>query len=155
MATLVLLRHAKAQPHGPDDLHRELVPQGRADAAAARSWLAAQQIAPDRVVVSPATRARQTWELAAVGEGEVVLDQRLYANTVDDLVQVLREASAGVLVLVGHNPGLERLAWELDDSPEARELTDRGLPTCAVAVFDVPEWGSTDGRLVALGVPRG
>ena len=59
-------------------------------------------------------------------------------------------------MLVGHNPGMERLAWELDDSVRAREVTDRGLSTGAVAVFSVSGWADlTDARLEEVAVPRG
>ena len=39
---LVVVRHAKAEPYGPTDFERELAARGRADAAAAGAWLAAQ-----------------------------------------------------------------------------------------------------------------
>ncbi|MGZ6793531.1 MAG: SixA phosphatase family protein [Mycobacteriales bacterium] len=156
MPTLVLLRHAKTEPHRADDISRVLDPRGRADAAAAGAWLRGQGLVPDRVVCSPAARTRETWERAAVGGPEPVHDERVYDATAEELLEVLRETpdGVGVLVLVGHNPGVERLAWQLDDSPEARERTDRGLPTCALAVFDVAGWDLGDAVLRELVVPR-
>jgi phosphohistidine phosphatase len=157
MPLLVLLRHAKAEPHRHDDHSRVLAARGRADAAAAREWLRRKEVVPDRVVVSTAARTRETWELAAVGDGVVLLDDRVYDASEDELREVLAEtpAEVEVLVLVGHNPGVERLAWELDDSPAAREHTDRGLPTCALALFTVDDWDLTNAVLQEVAVPRG
>jgi phosphohistidine phosphatase len=156
MPLLVLLRHADAEPHRPDDRGRRLSAQGRLDAAAAGAWLRAQGIEPDRAVVSPALRALETWQLAG-GVPEPVPEERVYNASGEQLQEVLTEtpATTQVLVLVGHNPGLEWLAWELDDRPEARELTDRGLPTAALAVLEVDGWPLSAARLRELVVPRG
>jgi phosphohistidine phosphatase len=157
MPTLVLLRHAKAEPHRGSDHSRQLARRGRADAAAVREWLAGKGIVPDRVVVSSSTRTRETWELASPGGPPPVLDDRVYDASAQELREVLERTPPGtaVVVLVGHNPGIERLAWELDDSTGARELTDRGMPTSALAVFDLDGWDLQTARLRELAVPRG
>ena len=158
MPTLVLFRHAKAEAHREDDHSRQLASRGRADAVAAREWLTQQGIAPDRVVVSTAMRARQTWECGAVGQVPPVYDGRVYEATAADLLEVLREtpAGTGTVVLVGHNPGVEHLAWELDDSDTARDRTNGGLATCGLAVFEVTGWaGLSAGVLREVAVPRG
>jgi phosphohistidine phosphatase len=150
--TLVLLRHAKTEPHRTDDHSRRLVDRGRADAEQVRRWLDAQGIRPDRVVVSTAARAQETWELASVGDVEPELDQRVYEASPEDLRAVVTETGTEVatLVLVGHNPSIERLAWELDDAEPARDRTDRGMRTCGVAVFELSGWGAETGTLVAF-----
>lgn len=158
MPTLVLLRHSKAEAHRGDDHPRELAPRGRADAAAVRRWLTERGVSPDLVLVSSATRARQTWECASVGNAPTVYDDRVYDASEQALFEVLRETRADVqtLVLVGHNPGIERLALALDDSDEARDLTTSGMPTSAVAVFEVDGWVDLSaGVLQELAVPRG
>lgn len=122
---------------------------------------------PHRVVVSPARRARETWQLAAgevPGPPEPDLEERIYRNTVEDLLEVLHETPAGIetLVLVGHNPSMEQLALALDDgrgpAPARRELA-RKYPTSGVAVFAVDgNWSAIDrggGTLVGFTVPRG
>jgi phosphohistidine phosphatase len=160
---LVLIRHAKAG-EGAVDRDRPLADRGVAEAPAVGRWLAQRRIAPDRVVVSPARRARQTWELAAAELGptpEPVLDERVYRNTVEDLLDVIRETPAGVrtLVLVGHNPGIEDLAIALDD--ERGDAAARGdlttkYPTSGVAVFDVSgRWaGVSSATLATFAAPR-
>jgi phosphohistidine phosphatase len=157
MPTLVLLRHAKAEPHRDGDHSRRLAARGRADAGAVREWLLRHQLVPDRVVVSSAARTRETWELASPGGAPPTYDDRVYNAPAQELREVLAQTPAGteVLVLVGHNPGIERLAWELDDGPAARELTDRGMPTSALAVFEVDGWDLATARLRELAAPRG
>lgn len=150
MPTLVLVRHAHAAT-GADDRARRLDARGRDEATSVRRWLADQGLVPDRVVVSPAVRTRETWELASVGAAEVRYDERVYEASVQELLSVVAEtpASVGTLVLVGHNPAVEQLAWSLDDSPAAREQTDRGMRPAAVAAFFLDTWGAASGQLVA------
>jgi len=141
---LVLVRHAKAA-EGAVDRDRPLAERGVAQAPAVGRWLAQQRIAPDRVVVSPARRTQQTWELAAgelAAAPEPVLDDRIYRNTVRDLLRIVHETPAKVttLAIVGHNPGLQDLAIALDngrgDNAGRRELTAK-YRTGGIAVFDV------------------
>lgn len=145
---LVLVRHAKAEQTSPD-LERALSPRGRSDAAAIGRWLASRGITPYRVVVSPSLRTRQTWELAGSTTPEI--DRRIYGNTIDDLLEIIRETPDDVqtLVLVGHNPSVGGLAATLD--PDVQEF-----PTSATVVFDVDDWLRPHGaRLVEVAVPRG
>lgn len=155
---LVLLRHAKAEPLQTIDHDRRLSERGRADAAAVREWLRAKGIRPDRVVVSTSARTRETWSLADPGGPEPVFDDRVYEASTDDLREVLAETSGDVttLVVVGHNPGVEQLAWQLDDSDDARGVTNSGLSTSAVAVFAVSSWEDlSTAVLQEVAVPRG
>ena len=148
---LVLVRHAKAEQGGPD-LERALAKRGRADATALRRWLAEQGIVPDRVVSSPSRRTQQTWELAAPpGSPDAQLDERIYDNTVEDLLAVIHStpADAETLVVVGHNPSVAELAAAFDP-------TLRDYPTSATAIFALDDWAQApSGRLTASVVPRG
>jgi phosphohistidine phosphatase len=152
MPSLVLLRHAKTEPHRTDDHGRQLTARGREQCEEVRRWLTAQGVQPDRVVVSSSARTVETWELAGVGSAVPEVDERVYEASVDDLRAVVAETdpSVGTLVLVGHNPAFERFAWELDDSPAARERTDRGMGTAGVAVLELETWSSATGRLLAF-----
>jgi phosphohistidine phosphatase len=160
---LVLIRHSKAG-EGAVDRDRPLADRGVVEAPAVGRWLAARRILPDRVVVSPARRARRTWELVAGELGptaEPVLDERVYGNTVDELLQIIRETPAEVatLAIVGHNPGIQQLAVTLDDGraedADRRELTTK-YPTGAVAVFDVGDsWAHVrSATLTSFATPR-
>ena len=164
--TLVLIRHAKAAD-GPVDIDRPLAPRGIRDARAIGEWLSEAQLTPDRVVVSPARRARQTWEGAAAQLAIAPVahvDDRIYDNEVPALLDVVRETPAQIktLVLVGHNPSFADLAYALDDGnpvPEAIQELLTGFPTSAVAVYDVPSaWDNVSehgARLTCFAAPRG
>lgn len=145
---LILIRHAKAEA-GAVDLERPLTPRGVADAAAAGRLLARAGAVPDRAVLSPARRARQTWDAVQAGLAEpveVVIDERVYDNDVAALFQVVAEAEVdagaalGCLALVGHNPSFAEFASTVDDGqgdPQARERLRAGYPTSGVAVFEL------------------
>lgn len=141
---LLLVRHAEAAA-GPVDAERSLTDRGARHAAAIGSWLAQAGLVPDRVVVSPARRAAQTWEQARASlapDVEPVVDGRVYDNTVEALLAAVRESSEDVqtLVVVGHNPSVGELARVLDDgrgSPPARRDATAGFPAGAVAVFSL------------------
>lgn len=64
---LLLVRHAKAVPkeESVEDIERALSESGRADAARTGRWLAESGFTPALVLVSPARRTRQTWQLMA------------------------------------------------------------------------------------------
>jgi phosphohistidine phosphatase len=61
---LMLLRHAKSEKAelGQRDRDRRLNARGRGDAARMGAYMAQHGLVPDRVLVSPATRTRETWE---------------------------------------------------------------------------------------------
>jgi phosphohistidine phosphatase len=148
----VLLRHSKTEPQRDDDHSRRLTERGRDDAARVRRMLTDAGIEPGRVVVSTAARARETWELAGVGSAVPEHDGRVYEASVQDLLEVVAETSpeVGTLVLVGHNPSIEQLAWELDDSEAARDRTNRGMGTSGLAVFELAAWPDRHGRLLSF-----
>jgi phosphohistidine phosphatase len=119
------------------------------EAAAIGRWLASHGIAPDRVVLSPTLRTRETWQLTGLDAPPADLDERIYENTVEDLLAVVRDTPADVrtLLLVGHNPSMGSLAasW----APQLSEFR-----TGAVAVFELDDW-SSPGRLTMSSTPRG
>lgn len=161
---LVLVRHAQAAD-APVDRDRPLTEHGAARAGAIGSWLRQAAVVPDLVLVSPALRATQTWERAAASLGAQAaptVDQRIYDNTVHAVLSAITETSddVTVLIVVGHNPSLGRLAFELDDGdgdPSAREHLHAGFPAGAVAVFELgssfAELAPGAGTLTALEVP--
>ena len=166
MATrqLVLVRHGKAVDGGVD-VERPLTDRGRRDSAAAGRWLAEQGIRPDRILVSPAVRAQQTWSSIAAELGvaeDAVIDEHIYDNEVDRLLQAVHDTPDGVatLVLVGHNPSFEQFAHHLDDGDgdeRVRGELAAGYPTCAVAVFgtSTPWRELRRATLTEFAAPRG
>ena len=130
-AELVLLRHAEAGPQRgrQDDFDRVLSARGEADAARLGDWLHAQTLLFDRVLCSPAVRARSTLAVALPQwVVEVQLLPQLYLADAAVLQALLdAQALSGRMLLVGHNPGLERLAAVLCGWPAPRPL-----PTCGL-----------------------
>jgi phosphohistidine phosphatase SixA len=140
MRELVLLRHAHAEPaaNGQGDEDRALSPEGRAEAEAAGQWLRQHGYVPERVLVSPSRRTRETLEavLGVLGYVEQRPDRRIYEATPGTLMQVLDEhRELGRVLLVGHNPGLEQLA-SLLASGQSGDF--RGMPAGGVAVLRLP-----------------
>ena len=64
MRRLMLLRHAKTESDARSgrDQDRRLDDRGRSDAAEIGGFIAGHPPFPGTVLVSPATRAHQTWE---------------------------------------------------------------------------------------------
>lgn len=142
--TLVLLRHAKSDWSGGEaDELRPLAKRGRRQAPDAGRWLASHVDRIDLAVVSPARRARDTWDLVAaeldVGP-ETRIDDRVYAASGHGLLRVVQDLPDDVVtaVLVGHNPGIEVLASLLTDAGPS-------MPTSALAVLDIAGAWSTAG----------
>lgn len=143
--TLILLRHAKSDWSSDEaDVDRPLAKRGRRQAPAIGRWLAANIDGIDLAVVSPAARARSTWDLVAAKldvRPPVRIDDRVYAASDQQLLRVVRELADDVktVVLVGHNPGLEDLASVLTRESPA-------MPTSAIAVIGMPGSWPTAGR---------
>jgi phosphohistidine phosphatase len=167
MRRLLLLRHAKterAEP-GERDRDRKLTTRGRADAPILGAYMARHGLAPDLALVSPATRAQETWTLVAATFAKaprVVKDERLYNAGPERLINIIREMhDVRALLVVGHNPGLHDLAVQLIASGdvETRERIAEKLPTCGLVVIDLPfdEWTRLHpnaGRLERFVSPR-
>jgi phosphohistidine phosphatase len=119
--TLVILRHAKAEP--PEryarDIDRPLSARGHRDAAAAGDWLVSAGLSPDLVLCSPAVRTRETWqEILEVlnSEPTVVFEPILYnGGTTDALaLATATQPAAACVLLVGHDPTVSVLTRLLD-----------------------------------------
>lgn len=143
---VLILRHANALPlaSGGSDKDRALSPHGEQEARAVGAWLREQKVALDRVIASPAVRARATAEtvIGIVGGPAITLEPEVYEATPGTLIAVLdRVAGAGRTLLVGHNPGLEQLVALL---LEGRSGDVRGLPTSGLAWIRLPESGDIE-----------
>ena len=144
MKTLYILRHAKSSRDKPGlaDFDRPLNERGTSDAARMGEHLAERKVRPERLVASPARRARDTIEAVALALGrageDILYDDRLYAADTDEMLAVVRgfdPAWSSVLV-AGHNPVLTDFGNFLTGGHIAN------IPTCgALAVeLDVEQW---------------
>lgn len=167
MRRLLLLRHAKTERPEPGerDRDRKLTARGRADAPVIGTYLARHGLVPDLVLVSPVTRAEETWALVAPAftkAPRVAKDERIYNASPETLIALIRQTrDAHTLLVVGHNPGLHDLAVRLIASGdvETRERVNEKLPTSGLVVIDLPfdDWSrlhANAGRLERFVTPR-
>ncbi len=106
----------------------------------------------DLVLASPAQRVIET--LQGVGGLSPRFDERIYNSSTGALLDIVREVddAVGRLMLIGHNPGFERLASRLGDLAI-------DFPTGALAEIELPieHWrdaGGAIGRLVRFIRPK-
>jgi phosphohistidine phosphatase len=146
MRRLLLLRHAKSDwPDGIDDKLRPLAERGRGDAPEMGRAIAKLALVPDLAMVSAALRTRQTWDLVSPQFGRDVparIEEGLYAASERTMLNFVRTASddAETLIIVGHNPGTERLARSFAKSGDAGAIrrVEKKYPTCGLAVIELP-----------------
>lgn len=167
MRRLILMRHAKSDwPDGVADPERPLSPRGRTAAPRMGSYMADEDLIADRVLISPARRTRETWDLVSTTMPPVAAvssEPRIYDASAARLLSVVREQArpVHVLMLLGHNPGLEDLAELLVATGAALPLSQmtEKFPTGALAVIDLPvdDWALVTpgtGRLDRFVTPR-
>jgi phosphohistidine phosphatase len=151
MDRLILLRHGKAEPDSVsgDDFDRRLASRGEVESADMGARLADMGFNPDVVLVSPAARARGTWEQASVHfpKAEVRFDDALYHA---DSVTIRREAqkvleTCSTVMVVGHNPGLQELTIALLQEGHAPSglisRAQHNYPTATAAIFLIDDNG--------------
>jgi phosphohistidine phosphatase len=153
MKSLYLMRHAKSDWQDPklDDFDRPLNTRGTRAAPKMGTHLHANLDTPDHVLCSTAKRAATTWQLARPAfdvDIPVTWSDELYLATPAELTKAigaLAPDAANIVLLIGHNPGLERLAVALsspDSDSDALGRLKAKFPTAAVAVFecDISAW---------------
>ncbi len=150
MKTLTLLRHAKSSwdDAATRDFDRPLNPRGRRAAQAIGREMSALGLEFDLVLASPAMRVIETLEEVEKGYGRALgarFDRRIYLAPPETLLELMQgtDGDAASLLLVGHNPGLERLALLLSGNHPLRAEIATKYPTAALAqlTFPVEHWG--------------
>lgn len=169
MKILGLFRHAKSDWHDPRarDFDRPLNERGRKGAAIMGRHIRDHGVRWDRVIASPAIRCAETIELAVEASGRPIgvnWDRRIYLASSATLADLLRELDGDpkAVLMVGHNPGLEDLIFDLvpdDGSSPLRDVVEVKFPTAAYAVLelDIERWADLAdrcARLVHLTRPR-
>lgn len=144
MKTLTLLRHAKSGWDDPSltDFQRPLNARGREAARAMGGALARLGLGFDCILASPAARVTETIDGLAESHGTLdpAYDARVYLASVETLLGLVRAAadSCGRLLVVGHNPGIERLALLLSEPGPLRDEIAAKYPTGALAEIALP-----------------
>lgn len=161
MRTLLILRHAKSDQGNPslDDHERPLNARGVRDAPRMGDLLRDAALVPDVIITSDAVRAHTTALAVAEAAGysrEVVVDPRLYLASPDDVFAVLSsvpDPDARVVLVVGHNPGLEGVVAAL--TGERHDLPTAALVQLALTIESWEEIdAATSATLVDMWRPR-
>lgn len=164
--TLILMRHAKSSWESDvDDMHRPLSNRGRRDAEAAGRELVERGLTVDVALVSPAARARETWEGVKAGgvtAGEERTADAVYHRTADDIVAAIREVDgrARTVIVIGHSPTIPEAVDLVAERGPTKDwfALDTKYPTSGTAIVELDaEWadvGDELGSLVAFRVPR-
>ena len=147
MLRLMLLRHAKSDfVPGLPDHERPLTERGHREGELMGRYLVRQGLQPDAVIVSTATRTRQTWRLVAAAldkqPSHIIHESAIYEAAVDDIAHAIKTIKPGpqTVLLIGHNPGMTLTAQYFCGSGDAAGLARlrEGYPPCALTVIDFP-----------------
>jgi phosphohistidine phosphatase len=163
---LLILRHAKSdwQSGSASDFDRPLAKRGKKDAPRVGEWLYREGLVPDLVVSSPAERAKQTTLKVCKSmdfkKKKVVWDEDIYDADLADLLSVLARCptKASTVLLVGHNPGLEKLTRFLAGDEVETPADGKLLPTATIVRLEMPkDWEDLEpgcAQLVGVCRPR-
>lgn len=166
---LYMLRHAKAVVAAPGlaDFERPLAKAGWTAVAEIGAVLLREGYRPERILCSSSRRTRDT--LAGLlpflaHDVEARLVRAIYDADDEGLLGLIATSGhARSLMVIGHNPAIERLASTLAGPGSDAQVLGRmrgRFPTGALAVLDCDgeEWPDLlpgTGRLVAFHVPGG
>jgi phosphohistidine phosphatase len=150
--SLTLFRHAKTQLDSSTgrDFDRQLAERGQRDAARMGEEIRRLGLNYDLQLSSPAARAAETAGLAGLAPR---YDDRIYDASAGELLAIVQEAddAVGRLIMIGHNPGFERLASRLVGS-------NLEMPTGSLVEIQMPgQWseaGEAQGRMVRFLKPK-
>lgn len=142
MQQLMILRHAKAVPWRPgvEDFPRSLSERGREHAAKVAHWICDHHPLPDEILCSPSQRTRETLSpllaLRPELESRTNFVPQIYGASIRTISKLLDRAFAerDRVLIVGHNPGFEMLAFEIIAPSERAKLSR--LPTGTLLVVD-------------------
>ena len=168
MLTLSIVRHAKSSWGDPSlrDIERPLNARGKAQARILGDYLTENNIDPDLIICSSATRARQTLKHLQKNwhsDAELIVENRLYLASVNTILMLLDELGGKTshIMIIGHNPGLHMLADRLASTGADDDiaLLQEKYPTGTLGVISSPtdKWkkiGKTPGKLIYLATPK-
>jgi phosphohistidine phosphatase len=149
---LTLIRHANAEQDADvRDFERPLSRRGLGEAQEMARRFQERRLVPDLILVSAATRTRETAEAFASGLGVaprlLQADDSLYLADGDQILSMIRAVGprVGHLMVIGHNPGISAAAIAL-----APETVSNDLPTCGTLTMRLgcATWSLIDRRSV-------
>lgn len=147
MKTVLILRHAKSDwgTPGQADFDRPLAKRGLEDAPRMGQVLALFKAIPQRILASPAKRARQTAQMVAQAcgyEEAIQWEESFYEGGSADLIAALRRLPEAIerVLLIGHNPILEETVVSLCTAAANGGVIK--IPTGGLVClnFEISEW---------------
>ena len=141
---LIIMRHAKSDWSEVDrsDFDRPLTARGRKAAKLMSNWLKQKQYPIDRIICSPALRAKQTCQLVSkelgIPQNSILWETGIYEASLNNLRSLVNQHSEGIhtLLIIGHNPGLDQLLCYLSKDPPPVSSSGKLLTTAAIAILD-------------------
>ncbi|MFU8859340.1 MAG: SixA phosphatase family protein [Cyclonatronaceae bacterium] len=140
MEHLLVLRHAKSDwsDFGKSDFERPLAPRGLKDAPMMGETVRSMGMTPDKIVCSPARRAKETAELFAKGaafKGELVFEDDLYGGSAEICRKIVSAYSGTqTVLLIGHNPVIEEFLGVMCSGHVSAPVR---MPTAALACLEL------------------
>ena len=154
--TLLLMRHGKSswKDKKIPDYERPLKKRGKAAAVEIGNILRENELIPQAILSSPASRASETAEIVAKESGfagKITFIDSFYMAEPDVYIDYLKSLDDSLerVMVVSHNPGLEAFMQLLDGRLEA-------LPTGSMAYLclDINHWSDlsfeTDAELIGF-----
>lgn len=150
MKKLLLIRHAKAGSHDITDFERPLTDRGIRDAEFMAHQLQKAGLIPQYIVTSAALRTQTTADIIAetLNITHKIADKAIYEAGTRTLLRIINHLPAeyDFIALVGHNPGISHLLYEL--SGDMRDMSPAAM---ALIEFDMDEWESVHTDIGKLG----
>lgn len=149
MKTLFIMRHAKSSwdDSSLNDYDRPLNHRGNRDAPAMGRYLSGLELLPDRVISSPAERAKQTIFHVAKQIGypreKIQWDRDLYFGSAGAYLKAMHDLpdTEDSVLIAGHNPSVEHVISHLSGGEAPGRIT-----TANIACFtsDATNWKHTE-----------
>jgi phosphohistidine phosphatase len=140
MKQLLVLRHAKSDWDDASikDFDRPLAPRGLRDAPLMGRMAKILDVVPDRIISSPAMRAKQTAEIFAESSGfngEITYEKKLYGGSPEIYRSIISSNNdAGLLLLIGHNPVIEEFLGLITTGHNSSPIV---MPTAGLACLNI------------------
>ncbi|TVQ13875.1 MAG: histidine phosphatase family protein [Balneolaceae bacterium] len=140
MEHLLVLRHAKSDwsDFGLSDFERPLAPRGLKDAPMMGEMVREMDMVPDKIISSPARRAKETAELFAKGagfKGDLIFEEHLYGGTAETYRKIISACSGSqTVMLIGHNPVIEEFVGVMCTGHVSTPVR---MPTAALACLEL------------------
>jgi len=160
MKTLLLMRHAKSswKDEKLEDHERPLKKRGKKDTKLIAKVIEKNELIPDLILCSSATRAKETVEIIVKSlsyDKEIIFSDELYMGEPQDFIHALKDLDNALqtVMIVAHNPGLEAYLQIIDGEIEA-------VPTAGLGylVLVIDDWKDvsleTMGDLIGFWKPK-